>query len=66
MLGRSSVRCSIGRRTAPSLAVVALVALLAPLGPAGPSQAAVQVVTKATVTYPHFTTIQDAVNAAAP
>ena len=63
MLGRPSTHRSIGRQSVPSLAVVAL---LAALVPAGPSPAAVQVVTKATVPYPHFTTIQDAVNAAAP
>jgi hypothetical protein len=63
MLGRSTTRRSITGRTAPGLAVVTL---LAALVPAGSSQAAVQVVTKATVSYPHFTTIQDAVNSAAP
>src|SRR5215475_8044971 len=63
MLGRSSTRRSIGSWTVPS---VAAVTLLAALVPAGSSQAAVQVVTKATVPYLHFTTIQDAVNAAAP
>jgi hypothetical protein len=48
MLGRSSTHRSIVGRTIPSLAAMTL---LAALVPAGPSQAAVQVVTKATVSY---------------
>ena len=63
MLDRSCTRRSIGGWTVPSLAVVTFLTALAP---AGSSQAAVQVVTKASVSYPHFTTIQGAVNAAAP
>jgi len=51
-----------------SLGLVAAAAIAASLlvASAVSAHAAVQVVTKATVTYPHFTTIQDAVNAAAP
>jgi hypothetical protein len=51
-----------------SLGLVAAATIAAPLlvASAVPAHAAVQVVTKATVAYSHFTTIQDAVNAAAP
>jgi len=51
-----------------SLGLVAAATIAAPLlvASAVPAHAAVQVVTKATVAYLHFTTIQDAVNAAAP
>ena len=62
MSRRSSTHRPIGRRSVP---VLALATLLTGLVPAGPSRAAVEVVTKASVSYPHFTTIQDAVNAAA-
>src|SRR5262245_66285599 len=51
-----------------SLGLVAAATIAAPLlvASAVPAHAAVQVVTKGTVAYLHFTTIQDAVNAAAP
>jgi hypothetical protein len=63
MSRRSSSHRSTRHRSVSALAVATF---LAALLPASPSRAAVQVVTKASVSYPHFTTIQDAVNAAAP
>ena len=62
MSRRSSSHRSTGPRSVSALAVASL---LAALVPASPSRAAVQVVTKAAVSYPHFSSIQDAVNAAA-
>jgi len=49
-----------------ALAMAAAVAVPLFVAVAAPVHAAVQVVTKAAVPYAHFTTIQAAVNAAAP